>query len=66
MAIYTFRPEKPDDSALTMRFVNLPTDQSAKAHARTVLMAYPMFDAVEVWEGERLVECVARLRTVAA
>jgi hypothetical protein len=60
MAIYTFRPEQTEGAAQLMRFVNLPTDRSAKVHARTVLDIYPLFGAVQIWEGERLVDNIAR------
>jgi hypothetical protein len=60
MAIYTFRPDQADDTALLMRFANLPSDISARSHAHTVLALYPRFGAVQVWEGERLVDSVAR------
>ncbi len=60
MAIYTFRPDKGDGKSLLMRFVNLPTDLAAKLHARTVLATYPRSDLVQIWDGERLVDSVAR------
>ena len=60
MAIYTFRPDKADDQQLLLRFANLPSDNSAKNHARTVLDIYPRFEAVQIWDGERLVDSIGR------
>jgi hypothetical protein len=60
MAIYTFRPDRSDGPSQLMRFVNLPSDRSAKVHARVVLDTYPRSASVQVWEGERLVDSVAR------
>jgi hypothetical protein len=61
MGIYTFRPHEADDRSLTMRFANLSSDLSARMHAQQVLALYPDVDAVQVWEGERLVDSIARL-----
>lgn len=60
MAIYTFQPDKTDGASQLLRFVNLPSDQSAKAHARTLLDVHPRSGAVQIWEGERLVDSIAR------
>jgi hypothetical protein len=60
MAIYTFRPDKTDGASQLLRFVNLPSDKSAKVHARTVLDVDSRFRAVQIWDGERLVDSVAR------
>ena len=60
MAIYTFRPDQHDRPKSLLRFVNLPSDRSAKAHAKSVLAAYPASRGVEIWDGERLVDNIAR------
>jgi hypothetical protein len=60
MAIYTFRPDSNDGRKSLMRFVNLPSDGSAKAHAKAVLATYPQSRGVQIWDGERLVDSVAR------
>jgi hypothetical protein len=61
MGIYTFRPHGVGERSLTMRFANLPSDLSARLHAQQVLALYPDVDAVQIWEGERLVDSIARL-----
>ena len=60
MAIYTFRPDTSEGSSMLMRFVNLPSDRLAKAHARTVLDTYRRAASVQIWDGERLVDSVLR------
>jgi len=60
MGIYTFRPQGADDQSLLMRFANLASDISARRHAQQVLALYPDVGAVQVWEGERLVDSIAR------
>jgi hypothetical protein len=60
MAIYTFRPDKTDGVSQLLRFVNLPSDKSAKVHARTLLDVHPRSGAVQIWDGERLVDSIAR------
>jgi hypothetical protein len=60
MAIYTFRPDKTEGDSQLLRFVNLPSDKSAKLHARTLLDVHPRSGAVQIWDGERLVDSVAR------
>jgi hypothetical protein len=60
MAIYTFRPDQTDGSKSLLRFVNLPSDTSAKAHAKSVLATYPGSRGVQIWDGERLVDAIAR------
>ena len=60
MAIYKFCPDQTESPVARARFVNLPSDRSAKAHARSVLDIYPLSRLVQIWEGERLVDSVAR------
>jgi len=60
VAIYTFRPDQGDGKSRLMRFVNLPSDLAAKMHARTVLATYPRCETVQIWDGERLVDSIAR------
>jgi uncharacterized RmlC-like cupin family protein len=60
MAIYTFRPETVRDAPLVMRYANLPSDALAKSHAHQVLALYPRFGAVQIWDGERLVDSIVR------
>jgi hypothetical protein len=60
MTIYTFRPNHDDGPGALIRFVNLPSDSLAKAHAWSVLDDHPASGSVQVWEGERLVDSVAR------
>lgn len=60
MAIYTFCPDQAESPVERVRFVNLPSDRSAKMHARSVLETYPQSRQVQIWDGERLVDSVAR------
>ncbi len=60
MAIYTFCPDDAEGPTSRMRFVNLPSDRSAKVHARSVLATYPQLRRVRIWDGERLVDNIAR------
>ncbi|MDB5461258.1 MAG: hypothetical protein JWO72_2999 [Caulobacteraceae bacterium] len=60
MVIYTFCPDQGDGPTARLRFINLPSDRSAKAHARAVLDTYPASRRVQIWDGERLVDDIAR------